>query len=305
MDSRRFDLNLLVTLEALLAEENVTKAAARLHLSQPAVSAQLNRLRDLFDDQLFVPAQRGIVPTQKAIELREPLRNALELARATVNTHRNFNPTTAEFTVVVAGTDYVQAALLGPFMAGLRLAAPGIRIALQSLQIDRLEGQMMKGEVDLALMSPEAAPGNLRSRRLFDERYVLIGRRGHPRLREDLTIAEYAEMEHAIVSLRGGEFNTPVDIALKALGYRRKVVLSAASFLMVLEIVARTDLVALVPETLTMDCADTLLVIRPPFLVEGFTVGMVWHERTNDHIDQRWFREALVNSITAGQSRRS
>jgi len=74
MDSKRFDLNLLVTLEALLAEQNVTRAAARLHLSQPAVSAQLNRLRDLFDDHLFVPAQRGIIPTPKAIELREPIR---------------------------------------------------------------------------------------------------------------------------------------------------------------------------------------------------------------------------------------
>eukprot|EP01035_Chromulina_nebulosa_P056463 gene56462-77381_t len=113
---RRFDLNLLVTLEALLAEQNVTKAATRLNLSQPAVSAQLNRLRDLFDDQLFVPAQRGMIPTPKAIELREPIRHALELARATVTSYRNFDPSSAEMTIVIACTDYLQAALVAPLI---------------------------------------------------------------------------------------------------------------------------------------------------------------------------------------------
>ena len=99
------DLNLLVTLEALLAEQNVTKAANRLHLSQPAVSAQLSRLRDLFDDPLLIPAQRGMTPTAKALELLDPLRDALDQVRAALAEHRHFDPGNAKLTLAIACTD--------------------------------------------------------------------------------------------------------------------------------------------------------------------------------------------------------
>ena len=131
MDTKRLDLNLLVTLEALLVERNVTRAAARLHLSQPAVSAQLNRLRDVFDDPLLIPVQRGMTPTAKAIELLDPLRQALDQVRATVATHRNFNPAKARLTVAIACTDYMQAAVVKPLVLEFRTMAPGVRVALR------------------------------------------------------------------------------------------------------------------------------------------------------------------------------
>ena len=102
MDNKRLDLNLLVTLEALLIEQNVTKAAARLHLSQPAVSAQLNRLREVFDDPLLIPAHRGMLPTAKAVQLLEPLRQAMNQVRSALETHRNFEPGKARLTVAIA-----------------------------------------------------------------------------------------------------------------------------------------------------------------------------------------------------------
>ena len=164
MDSKRLDLNLLVTLEALLVEQNVTKAAARLHLSQPAVSAQLSRLRDVFDDPLLIPAQRRMTPTAKAIELLDPLRQALDQVRATVATHRNFDPAKARLTVAIACTDYLQAAVVKPLVAELRTSAPGVRVALRNLDIAQLEAQMAGGDVDLALMTPQAAPPSLRAK---------------------------------------------------------------------------------------------------------------------------------------------
>src|SRR6218665_263093 len=112
MDGKRLDLNLLVTLEALLAEQNVTRAAERLHLSQPAVSAQLARLRALFDDPLLVPAQRGMTPTAKALELLAPLRQSLEQVRAAVSDHANFDPARAQLTLTIACTDYLQAVVV-------------------------------------------------------------------------------------------------------------------------------------------------------------------------------------------------
>ncbi|WP_309975089.1 LysR family transcriptional regulator [Variovorax guangxiensis] len=294
MDSKRLDLNLLVTLEALLVEQNVTKAAARLHLSQPAVSAQLNRLRVVFADPLLVPAQRGMTPTTKAVELLGPLRQALDQVRATV-AMQDFDPAKAKLSITIACTDYLQAAVVKPLVIHLRARAPGVRVALRNLTMGQLEAQMARGDVDLALMTPAAAPPSLRTRHLFDERYVLIGRRRHPRLRDVITVAEFAQLEHVIVSLRGGDFETPVDAALAALGHKRHVVLSAASFLFVPELVSQSDFVALVPKRLVSDRADTLQFLDPPFPVEGFAVGMVWHERSHAHSAQRWIREAFVS----------
>jgi DNA-binding transcriptional LysR family regulator len=299
MDTKRLDLNLLVTLETLLVEQNVTKAAARLHLSQPAVSAQLNRLRHEFDDPLLIPAQRGMTPTAKAMELLEPLRQALDQVRATVASHRNFDPAKARLTFAIACTDYLQAAVVKPLVVELRTRAPGIRVALRNLDVPQLEAQMARGDVDLALITPQAAPPSLRTRHLFDERYVLIGRRKHPRLRDEITVAQFAKLEQVIVSLDGGGFVTPVDSALAALGHRRNAVLSAASFLFVPEIVSHSDFVALVPERLVRDRANKLKVMDCPFPVEGFAVGMVWHERSHGHSGQRWIREAIVSVINA------
>ena len=294
MDTKRIDLNLLVTLEALLAEQNVTKAANRLHLSQPAVSAQLNRLRDLFDDPLLIPAQRGMTPTAKALELLDPLRLSLDQMRATLAEHRHFDPMKARLTVAIACTDYLQTTVVQPLAIALRERAPGIRIAMRHLEPSKLEAQMVKGEVDLALMTPEQGPPDLRNRHLFDERYVLIGRQRHPKLRRRLSVEAYARLDHVVVSLSGGDFTTPVDDGLAALGHKRNVVLSAASFLSVPEIVAHSDFVALMPERLVRDRSDVLKVVECPFPVPGFAVSMLWHERNHAHSGQRWVRDAVI-----------
>lgn len=294
MDTRKLDLNLLVTLETLLVEQNVTRAAERLHLSQPAVSTQLSRLRELFDDPLLIPMQRGMTPTAKALELLDPLRLALDQVRTTLAMHRHFDPASADLTVTIACTDYLQATLVQPLAVALRKRAPGVRIATRHLDPPRLERQMGIGEVDLALMTPEHGPVSLRSRHLFDERYVLIGARRHPKLRRDLSVAQFAQLDHVIVSLRGGDFTTAVDEGLAALGHRRNVALSASSFLAVLEIVARSSFVALVPERLVRDHHDALKVVECPFPVSGFAVSMLWHERNHGHSGQRWVRDVAM-----------
>ncbi len=299
MNSSRIDLNLLVTLEALLTEQNVTKAATRLHLSQPAVSAQLARLRDMFDDPLLIPAQRGMTPTAKAIDLLEPLRQALDQVRASVVTHKNFNPAKNHLTATIACTDYLQMAIVKNLIGELRAQAPGIRVALRNLDVSQLEAQMARGEVDVALMTPSAAPPLLRTRHLFDECYVLIGRRGHPELGTAISTAQFSQLEHVIVSLQRNDFLTAVDDALAALGHRRKVVLSTTSFLLVPEIVAHSDLVALVPRRLVRERLDEFTVLSCPFPVEGFAVGMVWHGRNHGHQGHRWVREMILASIHA------
>jgi DNA-binding transcriptional LysR family regulator len=295
MDSKRLDLNLLATLEALLVERNVTKAAARLHLSQPAVSAQLSRLRDMFGDALLVPAQRGMTPTAKAIELLDPLRQALDQVRTAVAAHRHFDPSEAKMTVTIACTDYPQIAIVMPFIRLLRSLAPGMRVAVLHLDAAQLEARMARGDVDLALMTPQTAPLGLRAKHLFDERYVLIARKAHPQVGDQLTIEEFAQLEHVIVSPRGGGFTTPVDDFLATLGHQRKVVLSSASFLFATELVSQSDFVALVPSRVVPAHPYKLKLLECPFPIEGFSMSMVWHEHSHGHSGYRWVREAIAS----------
>jgi len=297
MDTRRVDLNLLVALDALLMESNVTRAARRLHLSQPALSARLRRLRSIFRDPLLVPAQKGMIPTQRALELREPLREALEKLHGVVTERTPFDPAQADLVVNIAGSDYVQCALLRPLMAALKRQAPHMRCAWRQLDPPALFEQMQRTEIDLAIMTVNSAPAQLRSRTLFSERYVFIARRNHPRIRRSVDLDTFAELEHVVVSPRGGGFSGPTDAALKARHRSRRVALSVATFLIVPEIVAQSDLVAVVPERLLRSHRDRLLVREPPVPVAGFTMGMVWHERTTAHPAHRWFRETLAGVV--------
>lgn len=294
MDIERIDLNLLRTLEALLAERNVTRAAARLHLSQPAVSAQLARLRAAFDDPLLVPAHRGMTPTAKALELAGPLRQALDQLRQTLHGHRDFSPERAALMVSIACTDYVQAAVVLPLVVALRRRAPGVRVAVRHWSPAAVERQLADGEVDLAISTPDPDQAHLRRRHLFDETYVLIGRRGHPGLGDGLTIEAFCRLDHVIVSPSGGGFTSPIDDALATLGHRRVVVMSASSFLFVPRIVATSDVVALVPRRLLREAAEDLTVIELPWLAERFEVALIWHERSHGHAGQRWVRDLIV-----------
>lgn len=300
MDTKRLDLNLLVTLEALLEEQNVTRAAARLNLSQPAVSAQLSRLRDMFNDPLLIPAHRGMMPTAKALELLSPLCFALDQVRETLTTHQHFEPAQAKLTITIACTDYLQTVVGLSIMSELRRKAPGVRIAIRNLEPPRLEALMARGEVDLALMAPEEAPQTLRSKSLYDETYVLVGCENHPRLSDEMTIEDYVQLEHVIVSLSGGDFCTPVDQALHTLGYKRNVVLSTASFLFIPEIVAHSPFVALVPLRLVAQRSD-LKIVESPIKSLGFKVGMVWHERNHGHSAHRWVREQIAHILCANK----
>jgi DNA-binding transcriptional LysR family regulator len=298
LDTTRVDLNLLVTLEALLAERNVTKAATRLHLSQPAVSAQLSRLRDLFDDPLLVPAHRGMTPTAKALELLGPLRKALDQLRETLQTHKDFSPLKAKMTVGIACTDYVQAAVVMPLMLALRQRAPGVRVAVRHWNPSKLEQQLASGEVDLAITTPDPSHLNLRIRHLFEETYVLIGRPDHPHIKCGLTVEEFVQLEHVIVSPSGGGFTTPVDDALAALGHRRNVVMSASSFLFVPEIVSKSDLVALVPRRLLPPQTGRFAQADIPWLAEQFDISLIWHERSHAHAGHRWIRELIAEIVS-------
>lgn len=294
MDTKKLDLNLLVTLEALLAEGNVTRAASRLGLSQPAVSTQLARLRNVLGDPLLVPARRGMVPTRRALELRQPLLRALDGLRDVVAVAQDFDPSTAAMTVAIAGSDHSQYAWLMPFATALRAKAPGLRCAFRPSHPDTLAKQLEQGEVDLAIYpSPYATPALL-TRKFRDERYVLIARQGHPIARRGIGLERFLDLEHVIVEPSSAQFRGPTDELLAAMGRARRIVMSVSSFLVAAEIVARTDLVSIIPEGITRDRKDRLLVITPPLVISGIELLLLWHRRTHNQAAYRWIRDTLV-----------
>lgn len=295
MDINDLDLSLILTLDILLAERNVTRAARRLNISQPALSARLNRLRDIFGDQLLLPAQRGMVVTQRALELQEPLHKALENLRQIVAESAPFDAPTTAATVAIAGSDYVQYSVLVPLIRVLREKAPGIRVAWRSLDVPTVGLQMEQGEIDLAIVTPESAPESFRMINLYHERYVVIVRKNHPRVHGEINLDLFCDLDHIIVSPRGGGFRGATDLILEVAKRSRRTVLSTPSFLVVLKTVEQTDMIAVVPAGIARDYTDTLQVLEPPLEIPGFDLAMIWHDRTTNHPTQRWLREQLVN----------
>ncbi|AMV47349.1 LysR family transcriptional regulator [Paraburkholderia caribensis] len=292
---RRLDLNLLVTLDALLSEHNVTRAAERLNFSQPSVSVHLAKLREIFGDPLLLPGPRGMRPTARADELREPLREALEALEHVMSPAKAFDPGTATQTWRVAATDYSESTVLLPVLAALRSAAPGTRLSVVEMMPQRILKQAERGEIDLAFHTSDESPLGMHRRVLFTERYVLAGRAGHPRLKRRPTPAQFCALEHVIVSPDGGGFRGVTDEALGQLGLTRRVVLSVPHFLFMLSALASTDLVAMVPERLVRN-TSALQIVKPPVDVPGYEMGMLWHERCHRDPAQRWLREQIVNA---------
>ncbi|MBP0634457.1 LysR family transcriptional regulator [Cupriavidus sp. AcVe19-6a] len=293
---RRLDLNLLVTLDVLLSEHNVTRAAQRLHFSQPSVSVHLAKLRDYFGDPLLLPGPRGMRPTAKAESLREPLREALSALEHAVSPDSPFDPAASTHTWRVAATDYGESTIVLPAMQALRRAAPGARLAVLEMVPSRIARQCEQGELDLAFHTTEGSPPALHRRALFTERYVLAGRAGHPRLKRRPTLAQFCALEHVMVSPDGGGFSGVTDEALTLAGMQRRVVLSVPHFLFVTAVLASTDLVAMVPERLVRD-APALRVVEPPVEVPGYEMSMLWHERVHRDPAHRWLREQIVASL--------
>ena len=292
-DITQLDLNLLKALDALLDECNVTRAASRLGVTQPAMSGMLTRLRENFGDPLFVRAKHGIVPTQRALELSAPLKQVISQIGALLQAS-DFDPLTANITFTIAATDYALRAVALPFLSALKQQAPHIRIALVPVDDKQVQLQLERGDIDLALLTPESTPPDLHAKNLFDEHYVCVLRQGHPAMqgRKQLTVSQLCELDHALVSYTGGGFRGVTDEALEKLGQQRQVSLSVKSFIILPEILRASDMVAILPSRLVAGM-DDLVVFDPPIEVPGFTKVAAWHERTHRDVAHRWLRELL------------
>jgi DNA-binding transcriptional LysR family regulator len=297
IDLRGIDLNLLVSLDALLAESNVTRAAQRLHLTQPAVSTQLARLRQIFGDPLLIPAEtgRGMTRSTRALELMEPLHLALKNLEAVVRHQPSFDPHTDHRSFVIAANDNATAVLGQRLMEQLpTLAGPGVRIAFVVADQPSMATRLERGEIDLLLGSERMVPASMKARKLFDEHFVVVQRKGHPRGTAPLDLDTYCTLNHVLVSTSGGSFHGFMDEHLDALGRERRVVLSVQHFTLVPELLARTDYVSTLPARFAERYRARLDIFELPFEARGFTLFAAWPPRNQADPAHVWLRDTLA-----------
>jgi DNA-binding transcriptional LysR family regulator len=294
-DLRRTDLGLLAALDALLEERSVTRAAARLAVTQPTVSGMLARLRKLFGDPLFVRTQSGLLPTPRALAIAPGLKQWLNDAGALV-AGPAFEPVSARWTTAIAANDYIQSALIVPFLTRLRASAPHARVAVRPAQTDRVAETLANGELDLNITGTTETPSyDLHSRVLYEERYVGVVRKDHPlKGQHAVSLDGFCSYPHVLVSPTEGRFAGPTDQALARLGRVRHVTLSVPGFLVLPDILQAGDLIAVVPERVLRGHPPDLRTFTPPLTIPTFSVVALWHARLHKDPAHRWFRELLA-----------
>ncbi len=302
-DLRRFDLNLLVAFDMLIAERSVTSAAKRMGLGQPAMSNALARLREMFDDPLLTRTPAGMQPTARALDLVEPVSRILADLRDQVFAGRTFDPATDDRTFRIGVSDQTEAALMRDVLRRLQHDAPRVRVVARSVEM-RLGSELLTtGAIDAAIGFFTDADRDLASATLYHETFVCLFDPHACRLEPPLSLDDYAALPHILVSLRGEPFGH-VDELLQASGRERTVVYTTPHFLAVPFLLHGLRAVSALPLRLAENCAEAAgLAICPlPLKSDGYDVRLVWHSRTSADPAQIWFRR-LIEDV--GRTRRS
>jgi DNA-binding transcriptional LysR family regulator len=283
------DLNMLVTLDALLAEGSVAGAARRLRLSPSAMSRALARLREATGDPLLVRAGRGLVPTPRAVELRDRVRLLVQEAEAALRPAENLDVSQLTRTFTLRTSDGFVESYGAALLTLLAAEAPGVRIRFLG-KPDKDSGPLRDGSVDLetGVVARDSGP-ELRTQALFHDRFIGVVRPGHPLTTGAITPARYAAGRHVLVSRRGDDRGL-VDEALDRLGLRRRVVATVGGFAAALALLRGTDLIVSVPERHTEGLRADLHSFALPFPAPEVTVSLIWHPRLDADPAHRWLR---------------
>jgi DNA-binding transcriptional LysR family regulator len=294
----QLDLNLLAALDALLEEGSVAGAAERLHVTAPAMSRSLGRIRRTTGDQILVRTGRTMTPTPYAIAVREQVHELLQQVQGVLAPSRELDLTTLERTFTLRWHDSL-VTLSGPaLLAAVRKQAPGVRLRfIAESSIDTPE--LRRGEVDLEANANRPTAPDIRADRVADSQHVIVVRRRHPLTRvKTVTAARYAAAEHITVSRRG-RLGNALDDALARLGLTRRVVATAPTEGAAFEFVRGSDLLLTAPESTTRSAATVLgLTLLPlPFELPPTVVYLSWHQRYDTDPAHAWLRDLARTAL--------
>jgi DNA-binding transcriptional LysR family regulator len=295
MNYEQLDLNLLRVFDAVMTELNVTRAADRLHLTQPAVSNALKRLRHLFNDELFIKVPSGVRATPKAIQVWQPLRDALIQIRQTLEPSQ-FEPAIATTSFRIAMNDFTANLILPELIRMIEATAPGINI--RTIPTTYINAPMLleQAEIDLAIGVFSTPGSRLRSHALLTSPFVCIMRQGHPLTRRKLTLERYVRAKHLLVTL-SGESTGLIDPLLQERGLERRIALTVNQFAVAPQIIAQSDLVAILPLRIVQlsGFIHQLHLVPVPVELAPTTLQMMWHERNHLEVEQQWLRGLMIS----------
>jgi DNA-binding transcriptional LysR family regulator len=300
MKLESLDLNLLLVFDALATERSVTQAAAKIGLSQPALSNALARLRTLFGDPLFERTGGQMQPTPRSRQLLAPFSEAIAKLREALETQTAFRPEASEREFLIETNDYAESLLLAPVVQRLQRDAPSV--AVRTVRTDYLfippvDG-LQSGELDLAIGffgdTPRSHSGLL-IKRLLSGRLVCILRLAHPRANRKFTLRTFAEIPHVRVLYPRNEHLGSIDAILRSRGLSRRIAVTVPHYLAIPAIVAKSNLLGVVPERLARREARALRlkIFDPPIALPDITIMMTWHERLQFDRAHSWFRDCI------------
>jgi len=291
-DLRRIDLNLLLTLHALLTEQHVTRAAVRLHKSQPAVSHALAQLRDIFDDPLLVRRENGLAPTARARDLLQPLADALGQLNGLLG-ESAFDAENARRCFRLALSDYGARSVLPALMRRLRSEAPGVDLAVMQASRETMLAQLADGETDLAIGVFPQLPGDIEVATLFEDHYTCVADRTTLPRRGGLSVDKWLARPHVLVAMRP-DAPSEIDLALAETGMRRHVALVLPHWGAALDVVPGTDLILTVAaRAVTAVPHRALRAFAPPIELAPVPFQQAWHVRREADPAHRWLRQTV------------
>ncbi len=300
MNLHLFDLNLLVALDALLRECNVTQAGNRLNLSQPAMSGALARLRSHFQDELLVPVGRRMVRTALGDELVQPVRDILLQVRGTLEARSGFEPATSTRHLTIAASDYVIAILMADALRRVRFEAPRMTFALRPLG-PRSNEALDSAELDFLIAPAGAEHEPHASEVLFEDSFTCVAWSGNTVVGDALSAEEYLDLGHVVVNVGEDPVGNVDEVYLRRTKHRRRVEISTPSFFLAPQLVVGTDRITTITRRLALKYAEILplklvpLPIEIPRLVEL----LHWHRAHNQDPAHIWFRRILKETVAA------
>ena len=301
MNLSNVDLNLLVSLDALLDERSVTRAAAKIGISQPGMSSALARLRKLFDDPLLVRDGSGLAMTARAQMLVHPVREALTIVQQALDNRVGFDPARDSCTLTVSCSDYSLLILIGPLIRRLAIEAPGVTIEVQPRWPDPVK-RLRDGATDLVIEPPEIMSGvTMPSQSLFVDRWLCCVWDGNTQVGDAMPLETYLRLGHLVYSMGAGHSTALADTHLSHLGVQRRVEFSVESFLLAPFLLQGTDLVTLVLERAVplLERTVAIRLLEPPIELPLLTQTMWWSPPRTTDPSHRWLRAHISEVASA------
>lgn len=303
MKLENFDLNLLISFDALIRERNVSRAAEKLHISQPAMSNSLRRLRDYLGDPLLVRTSRGMEPTEKALELEPLIRQSLSFAQSALSPSDTFKAEQSDRIFRILVSDYVEGTLISTLVNRLQTLAPNITLDILTLSDGSFQ-DLEKGSIDLAINRFDSIPQSFHQRLVWQDSFSCLLSSKSP-LATDLNLETYLKAPHLWVSKTGigvgrgmseGSQRGWVDDELASLGFERNIRVYTRHYQNVPLLLRQTNMVATIPTRAAMLYKDVpeLAIVEPPFNIEPIEVTMVWSPVLHHNSAHQWLRDILM-----------